>query len=213
MIPKKAKTAEDVFNKHFIGDWRSKQMANTSINFSNEKNGYNRQQVDSYINKLSEAYQATSDEYLDLNSKYENLLEYNRNLTTEERTELNSDILAKILTNAEVLAHKTIVDAQAEAMAVISEARKIVDDASSQAAKAEDIAQEIINDANAEAILIIAQATRILEHTRNTMEQSTGEINNLLAYYAPERQYLEEATGEVDKLLTLLAQDKEEAVA
>ena len=44
------------------------------IFFTEQKNGYDKEQVDSYIHKLTEAYQKAYDEYFAMCDKYNNLM-------------------------------------------------------------------------------------------------------------------------------------------
>ena len=163
-------------------------MTNTNISFSKEKNGYDKSQVDSYIKKLSDAYQKTFDEYKDVSDKYKNLLEDYNKSNTQERKEMNSDIIAKTLINAEILAQKVLDDAHAEASDVIAEANRVVESANAEAAKAQETANEIINEANTEAVLMVAQARKSIEQARKTMEQATRDAEKLLTFQIVETE-------------------------
>jgi len=99
-------------------------MTKTKIFFTEEKNGYNRLEVDNYIAKLDEAYQNAYDENQDIRNKYNSLLDDCRKLDVQERTEFNSEIIAKTLVNAEVLAQKIIADANKEAVRIFVRARE-----------------------------------------------------------------------------------------
>ena len=183
-------------------------MTNTNINFIRERNGYSREQVDSYIAKLSSAYQTACDEYLEIKEKYDNLLADQDKFGMQEKPEINSDIIAKTLINAEKLAQQIIYDAREEAEGIVAEAKKaksdakaeiskvkeaaqrVVNDAKAEAVKVRDSAQGIINDANAEAVLIVAQARKNLEQARKTMEKASREVDELLTF-----QILEKASA------------------
>ena len=152
----------------------------TSIHFTKEKNGYDRAQVDSYIKKLSEAYQTTYYEYLDISGKYKSLLEEREKPSAQEQSELSPDVVAKTLINTEVLAQKIIADAQVEATAIIKGAHKTVADANAVTTEAKEDAQRIKHEANAEADLIVAQARENFEKARRIMEQAAAEVGKLL---------------------------------
>ena len=126
-------------------------MIGTNISFTREKKGYDREQVDSYIKKVSEAYQTTYLEYLDINGKYEKLLEERENSDSRELQGMNSEIAAKTLISTELLANKIITDAQTEAAAIIEEAQKAIAAAWEEADSAGEEAQRSIADAQAEA--------------------------------------------------------------
>ena len=77
------------------------------IFFNEQKNGYDKTQVDSYIKKLAEAYQTAYKEYLAVCDKYNNLMRDYKNLESdkqekqEKQAETYSEKLAKeILNNA-----------------------------------------------------------------------------------------------------------------
>ena len=96
---------------------------NTSICFTEEKSGYNREQVDDYVNKLSQEYQTAYNERQSVVKKYNDLLEDCKNLDVQQQTVLNSDIVAKTLTHTELLAQNIIADAHNEAAAVRAAAK------------------------------------------------------------------------------------------
>ena len=137
-------------------------MNNMNINFSEEKFGYNRGQVDSYIKMLSGAYEETYTECQEIQRKYNNLLEERRD--TREQPELSTDIITKTLINTEILAQKIIADAQAEVAAAKMEAKRMLE----------------------EAELISSGARRNLEQAREAMERAAGEVYKLLTFAAPE---------------------------
>ena len=295
-------------------------MANTNIDFIKEKNGYDREQVDSYIEKLSDMYQKIYNEYIVISGKYKELLETNSDPGAQERTESNSEIVAKTLLNAEMLAQKITEDAKAEAAVLVAEAQrmkaeantdtvqaakeeaariitnanatvamareeaqriineanaaanqtkeearktiedanagairaaeeearkivndahaaavraeeaarkiindtnsvvvktaeeeagKIIDDARAEAARAEEAAQKNIDKATSDAIQMIAHARNNLKQARAKMEQTSSEIEELLAFQTPERIKMEQALSEVEKVLALHTQERE----
>ena len=133
-------------------------MIAKNISFTREKNGYDRGQVDSYIKKVSEAYQTTYLEYLDINDKYEKLAEERENSDLRELPGMNSEIAAKTLISTELLANKIITDAQAQAAAIIEEAQKDIANAWEATDSASEEAQRSVTDAQAEAQRSIAEA-------------------------------------------------------
>ena len=154
--------------------------------FTEEKNGYDREQVDSYISKLSQAYQTAYDEYQDVSGKYNSLLEDCKKLEVQERTGLSSDIVAKTLINTEALAQKIIADAHAEAVSAKKEILQMTADANAEVEKAKEHAQDIIADAHAEAAEIVLQAKNSLEQTHKMIRQAAGEAQKLLMFSVPE---------------------------
>ena len=163
-------------------------MIGTNISFAKEKNGYDREQVDSYIKKLSDAYQTTYLEYLDISGKYKSLLEEREKPNAQGAAELSPDVIAKTLINTEMLAQKIITDAQAEATELIKDARKAVNGANDETAKAKEEARRIVNDANAEADRMAAQARESFEQARKIMEQAAKEVEKTLTFHTPEEE-------------------------
>ena len=185
-------------------------MIGTNISFTKEKNGYDRKQVDSYIKKISEAYEKNYYEFLDVSGKYKSLLEEHKSSDNRESAGMNPDIAAKTLINTEMLAQKIIADAQAEANAILEKAGKIVDDAKIEAEKVKEEALKIIDDANAEVAEIkedaqralddsVSEATMMAAQTRKDIEQA--------------RKIIDSASSEVEKLLTFRVKEKEIALA
>jgi cell division septum initiation protein DivIVA len=141
-------------------------MTNTNENifFPEVRNGYDRGQVDKYINKLSEAYQAAYDENTAIWDRYNTLLaEYNK-LNIHEQIELNSDVVTKTLIYAEMLAQKIITDAHEEAE------------------RARGEMQKIIADANTEAVV---RARKNLEQAHEIMQEAISKVESLLTFNEP----------------------------
>ena len=92
-------------------------MLSIELNFSEEKNGYNKEQVESFIDKLYDAYHsACLNAQLAEESLSDLLKKFNRlEKQAKERTGLNSRIVANTLRNMELLARKMNADAQREA--------------------------------------------------------------------------------------------------
>lgn len=156
--------------------------------FLEERNGYDREQVDSYISKLSNAYQTAYNEYQDVSGKYNSLLDDCKELDIQERTGLNSDIIAKTLMNTEILAQKIIADAHAEAVNVKRELRQMIADANAEVEKAQADAQDVIAAAHAEASEIVLQAKKNLERANMMIKQAVSEVRRLLATNLPDAE-------------------------
>ena len=135
-----------------------------SILFPEVRNGYDRVQVDKYVNKLSEAYQAAYDENAAIWGRYNSLLaEYNK-LNAHERIEFNTDIVAKTLIYAEILAQKIMTDAHEEAANVRAEAQKIIADAKIEA---------------------VVRIRKNLEQAHEIMEEAISKVESLLTFNEP----------------------------
>ena len=150
-------------------------MIGTNIVFTRERNGYDRGQVDSYIKKVSETYQTTYSEYLDINSKYEKLLEEHENLESREMPGMNSEIAAKTLISTELLANKIITEAQAEAAAIIEEAQKSGDAARAEAESLSEEAQRRAAQARSEADSAREEAQRSVAEARMEAQKSVAD--------------------------------------
>ena len=95
-------------------------MTKTEIVFTEEKNGYAKDEVDNYVEKISEAYQkaygeyqTVCDNYKKLYDTYNSLLEESKMTNVPRQTGLNSEIIAKTLMDTEILAQKIIDNCQA----------------------------------------------------------------------------------------------------
>jgi cell division septum initiation protein DivIVA len=84
------------------------------IIFGEQKNGYNKDQVDKYIRKLTEAYETAYKEYTNIREKYNALLQEHGNLEAVNENNLSSEIIAKTLLDAEKLSKDIIKSARAE---------------------------------------------------------------------------------------------------
>ena len=154
-------------------------MTNTKISFQKEKNGYDRQEVDNYIEQLSDAYQRAYDEYLEVSGMYESLLE-----ERELASGMSPDTAAKTLISTEKLAQKIIEEAQAEAAAAVAEAEKARADAILEAAKAEEYVRRILEDANMEAENAAAHTQKSLAQARKIIEQAASQVELSFAYFS-----------------------------
>ena len=157
-------------------------MSNTTIAFMEEPNGYNKEQVISYIRKLSEAYQNTYEEYQGLSGKYESLAEEYGRLKAREQPGINAEVIMKTLVNAEVLARKITDDARSEAKEA---AQRIMDEAR---AGAREAAQKIVDEAKNEAALMSYRARNSVEQARKAMGQVINELGKFFEPDAPEQE-------------------------
>ncbi|MCL1858847.1 MAG: DivIVA domain-containing protein [Oscillospiraceae bacterium] len=92
------------------------------IFFKEQPNGYDKEQVDNYIRKITEAYQTAYDEYLAACEKYNNLIQDYKKLESEKQAKQSAadvDIIAKTLINSERLAKEIIDNAHTEENRVI----------------------------------------------------------------------------------------------
>jgi len=93
----------------------------TEVFFSEQKNGYDKIQVDNYIHKVTEAYQTAYKEYLATCEKYNNLMQDYKKLESEKQSSVNADadIIAKTLINSERLAKEIIDNARSEEAKIV----------------------------------------------------------------------------------------------
>lgn len=93
----------------------------SEIYFNEQKNGYDKAQVDNYINKITEAYQKAYEEYLATCEKYNNLMQDYKRLEANRQTESNADagIIAKTLIDSEKMAKKIIDNAHDEEARIV----------------------------------------------------------------------------------------------
>jgi len=163
------------------------------------ENGYDKEQVDIYVNKLSEAYQAAYDENELIREKYNNLLDTYKTANGQNQSAPTSEVATKTLMYAEVLAQKIISEALEEASRTKAEAQLATADALEEATRANEKAQltianarEEVMRAKAEAQQAIAHAnTEIVERTRRNLEQA--------------QKIMVEAINKVESLLTFNA--------
>ncbi|MCL2030484.1 MAG: hypothetical protein FWG93_02960 [Oscillospiraceae bacterium] len=158
------------------------------VYFTEEKNGYDREQVNHYIRMLSEAYTGVYNEYRALQGRYNGLLEKAGTPDTQARAGMDPEIAAKTLMNTEMLAQKIISEAQTEAAAAKAEARRAAEDASAAVEQAHAAADKIIGDANSEAGRILERAKKNLDQAHKTMGHAASEIYRLLTFAPPERE-------------------------
>ncbi|MCL2774765.1 MAG: DivIVA domain-containing protein [Oscillospiraceae bacterium] len=97
------------------------------IYFTEEKNGYDKEQVDSYIHKLTEAYQKAYEEYFAMCDKYNDLLCDYKQLEGDIQIGMSSGAIAKTLRNSKKLAQEIIDNAYREETRIIDRTKKNVE--------------------------------------------------------------------------------------
>jgi len=147
---------------------------NETISFTTERNGYDREQVDRYIGKLSQAYQALYDGYTEVKTKHDSFVD-GESLGFHDIAEINAEVISKALVSTEAVAQKIIADAHTEAAATRIELKRMTDDANSEVEKAQEAAKIIIDIANNEATEIVSQAKRNLETVSEIIAKSLKE--------------------------------------
>ena len=163
-------------------------MEKNGISFAREIYGYNREQVNSYIKKVGDAYNTTYSEYRKIADKYESLLEDSKKAKPKEQSGLDPDAIKRTLMNAEILALKIIEDAYAEVSALMAEAQNAKSIADAEAAIAKETARKLVDDAKAEAAIIANWARSNFEQANKTMAQATSEVRRYLSNDMAERE-------------------------
>ncbi|MCL1975868.1 MAG: DivIVA domain-containing protein [Firmicutes bacterium] len=158
-------------------------MTTERIFFQEVMRGYDMEQVDKYISKLSEAYQEAYDENTAIRERYNALLDDFKKLGSQEQGEMNPEIL---LMYAEMLAQKIIADAQAQAAKTKAEAQKVFADTNAMAAQVKAESQKSLSEANAEAAKIVMRARKNIEQAYKIMEQTCSKVQNMLSYNTPD---------------------------
>ena len=188
-----------------------KPMTNIDVSFAKQVIGYDRTEVDSYVEDLSRAYQTAYDEYNSVCAKYNDLLEeFDTLLRQQEQTKSNVAVIARTLVDTETLAQKIIADAQAQAdkltaetqaavqiirdetftekAAVKRQAQKLIDDAAVEVAGMQERAREVVRGAQAEADQINGHARQKLEQTNKSIAGVVERLKELLASEALDPQ-------------------------
>ncbi|MCL1835489.1 MAG: DivIVA domain-containing protein [Oscillospiraceae bacterium] len=147
----------------------------TDINFTRQRNGYDKEQVDSYVSNLTKAYRTAYDEYNTVCEKYNCLLEDYNELETKAQETPDTDVIAKTLVDMEILAHKVMADAGAEAEKTLAcardEAMRIIDEAMLAAADSKESASKILDAAAFEESSARARAVKIIDDAKAEAEQ------------------------------------------
>ena len=153
---------------------------NMEVSFEKQINGYNREQVDSYIEKLADAYQAAYDEITSVYGKYNELLEKYREMEARENGRPSAEVITNTLMNTEMLAQKILKDANQDAAetrgAAQAEAKRIVEEAYVEKAGMMMQAEKIMERANAEAFL----AKQGSEQSREAVKEAIFKLQSLL---------------------------------
>lgn len=96
----------------------------TEVFFNEQKNGYDKNQVDNYISRLAEAYQTAYKEYLAVCDRYNNLMRDFKKLEAERRSGGDADVAAKYYIDSEKLAKEIIGNAYSEEAKIMDRAAK-----------------------------------------------------------------------------------------
>ncbi|MCL2146524.1 MAG: DivIVA domain-containing protein [Synergistaceae bacterium] len=163
-------------------------MTSTGIIFKTEKDGYDKEQVDKYISRLSEEYQKAYNEYQNISSINSTLLDECSRMKRQEELGMDPDVIAKTLLSAETMAQKTIDDAHFEAAALKLEAQQLLDGAKAESEQAKEFSQKIVNDAKIQAAKMIFRTRRNIEQVRKAMELAMGGMDKLLAFTTTKKE-------------------------
>ena len=155
----------------------------SKIMFPEVMKGYDMEQVDNYICKLSEAYQEAYEENTLIRERYNNLVEDCKKMSSQDQAEMNPET---ILMYAEILAQKIIADTQAEAAQTRAEAQKVLADTNAKAAQMKAEAQRALNEAHAEAARIVFRARKNMEQAHDMLDQTVSKIQNMLTFNVPD---------------------------
>jgi len=99
----------------------------SEIFFNEQRNGYDKNQVDNYINRLTDAYQMAYKEYLAVCDKYNDLMLNYQKLESERQSGQIPKVITKTLLDSEKLANKIITDAYNEKSKMIEQTKKNID--------------------------------------------------------------------------------------
>jgi len=117
----------------------------SEIFFREQRNGYDKNQVDNYIQRITEAYQTAYKEYLAVCDKYNNLLLDFQKLESERQTRTESAFITKALTDSERLAQQIINNAYKEEAKIVEQTKKNLDYVYRTISQAMDEAQNFLN--------------------------------------------------------------------
>jgi cell division septum initiation protein DivIVA len=115
--------------------------------FAEQKNGYDKTQVDNYIQMLTKSYQKAYKEYTDISGKYNELLQDYKKMEAEKqggRNGLNADIIAKALINSEKLAKEITDNAYSEEARLVAQTKNNLEQAYKTVEKAFNEAQKFL---------------------------------------------------------------------
>ncbi|MCL1805679.1 MAG: DivIVA domain-containing protein [Clostridiales bacterium] len=177
-----------------------------NIQFAEEKNGYSKEQVDGYVDKLSNAYEAAYRENQEVREQYKNLKDECDRLEVQEKTRLNAGVIAKTMLNLETMAQEIVAEAQQEVIEAKGEAKRLVDAAKAEAEMLKAAAEKIMDEANAEkagarataqrikdeaateAARIVRGARKGAEEANEIMKQALARLRDLPAYHEEEAE-------------------------
>ena len=151
------------------------------ISFESQVNGYDPEQVDNYIARLSDAYQQVYEEYTLVRAEHSSLLEKYKQQEAKKKNGPDSDIIAKVLVDAQGLAQKILLAANEEADKIRADAetdaKAIAENAYIEKAKAMIKAGKVLEEADAE----IARVNERREQTNEVIRQIIAKMQDLLA--------------------------------
>jgi len=102
-------------------------MTANNVFFNKRFNGYDKDEVDSYIKNLTRAYQTAYDEYNIVCNKYNELLDEYKTLGEQHDENVSTAaVIAKTMVEAEAFAQKIIADARIETDKIKIEAQNSV---------------------------------------------------------------------------------------
>jgi len=168
------------------------------ITFQKQLNGYNRDEVDRYVENLAGAFQTANEEYKTVCAEYNELLYEYKKIETEreQQSKASSEIVAKLLIETELVAQKITGDAESEAEILKStaqaEAKKILEDAYLEKASAQIEIKKLTGDAETEASETKNRARKLMSdaqinsvqinlHAKHNLEQANGSIRQIIA--------------------------------
>jgi len=120
------------------------------ILFTEQKNGYDKMQVDNYVQMLTKSYQKAYAEYLDISGKYNDLVQEYKKLEAEKSEKadksagIDADLIAKTLLSSERLAKEIIDNAYNEEARMVAQTKKNLDQAYKTIGKAITEAQKFL---------------------------------------------------------------------
>jgi len=94
------------------------------IIFSEQKNGYDKSQVDDYIRRLTEAYEKAYSEYLSICDKYNALVQDYKKLESEKQVGAKANVMARALIASEKLSQEIIDNAYGEEAKIVEQTKK-----------------------------------------------------------------------------------------
>jgi len=164
------------------------ETQSNKVSFESQINGYDKTQVDAYIEYISDAYQSAYDEYNVICDEYDRLQESIKMLQLQEQSRPGTEVISNTILKAKGVSEKIIADARAEAKIIIANAcaeansikksanfektsvkvqvQKLLDDAAAEAAQIKETAQVVLENANAEATMLKDNAQSMIDDAR-----------------------------------------------